>query len=91
MKHLADQGFENLQINSYLLTTKTCGKKVSPPLKLYVKSPSSKKKKGTRKFNYKLIFMKNYICTNKLHASSILLADVVNKISLEYRIEHIET
>ena len=32
----------------------------------------------------------NYIYTNKLHTSSILLADFVNKISLKYRIEGME-
>ena len=37
-----------------------------------------------------LLFIKYYIYTNKLHTSSILLADFVNKISLKYRIECIE-
>ena len=45
---------------------------------------------ATKKFNYTLLFMKYYIYTNKLHTSSILLADFVNKISLKYRIEHFE-
>ena len=36
------------------------------------------------------LFMKNYIYTNKLRTSSILLADFVNKISLKYRIAHIK-
>ena len=45
---------------------------------------------ATKKINYTLLFMKYYIYTNKLHTSSILLADFVNKISLKYRIEHIE-
>jgi len=43
-------------------------------------------KNVTKKFNYTLLFMKYYIYTNKLHTSSILLADLVNKISLKYRI-----
>ena len=47
-------------------------------------------KNVTKKFNYTMLFMKYYIYTNKLHTSSILLADFVNKISLKYRIEHIE-
>ena len=42
MIHLTDQGFGNLQMNSYLLTTDDVWKKVWPPLKLHVKSPSSK-------------------------------------------------
>ena len=48
------------------------------------------KKSVTKKFNYTLLFMKYYIYTNKLHTSSILLPDFVNKISLKYRIECIE-
>ena len=47
-------------------------------------------KSVTKKFNYTLLFMKYYIYANKLHTSSILLADFVNKISLKYRIECIE-
>ena len=47
-------------------------------------------KSVSKKFNYTLLFMKYYIYTNKLHTSSILLADFVNKISVKYRIEHIE-
>ena len=47
-------------------------------------------KNAMKKFNYTLLFMKYYIYTNKLHTSSILLADFVNKISLKYRIEHFE-
>ena len=43
-----------------------------------------------KKFNYTLLFMKYYIYANKLHTRSILLADFVNKISLEYRIERLE-
>ena len=46
-------------------------------------------KSVTKKFNYTLLF-KYYIYTNKLHTSSILLADFINKISLKYRIERIE-
>ena len=45
---------------------------------------------ATKKFNYTLLFMNYNIYTNKLHTSSILLADFVNKISLKYRIEHFE-
>ena len=48
------------------------------------------KKSVAKKFNYTLLFMKYYIYTNKLHTSSILLPDFVNKISLKYRIECIE-
>ena len=44
----------------------------------------------TKKFNYTLLFMKYYIHTNKLHARSILFADFEHKISLKYKIEHIE-
>ena len=47
-------------------------------------------KSVAKKFNYTLLFMKYYIYTNKLHTSSIVLADFVNKISLKYRIECIE-
>ena len=47
-------------------------------------------KSVAKKFNYTLLFMKYYIYTNKLHTSSILLPDFVNKISLKYRIECIE-
>ena len=47
-------------------------------------------KSVAKKFNYTLLFMKYYIYTNKLHTSSIALADFVNKISLKYRIECIE-
>lgn len=46
-------------------------KKRFSSLKTLCKEPKLKEKKGTKKFNYKLIFMENYICTNKLHASSI--------------------
>ena len=44
----------------------------------------------TKKFSYTLLFMKYYIHTNKLHTSPILLADFVNEISLEYKIERVE-
>ena len=43
-----------------------------------------------KKFNYTLLFTKFYICTNKLLNSSISLADFINKVSLKYRIAHIE-
>ena len=42
-------------------------------------------KSVTKKFNYTLLFMKYYIYNNKLHTSSILLADFV-----KYKIECIE-
>ena len=47
-------------------------------------------KKCSKEIDYTLLFMKYYIYTNKLHTSSIVLADFFNKISLKYRIECIE-
>jgi hypothetical protein len=43
----------------------------------------------TRKFNYSMLFMRNYIYICKLHEKPILLRDFVNRIQIKYKIEKI--
>jgi hypothetical protein len=43
----------------------------------------------TRKFNYSMLFLRNYIYICKLHEKPILLRDFVNRIQIKYKIEKI--
>ena len=43
----------------------------------------------TRKFNYSMLFMRNYIYTCKLREKPILLRDFVNRVQIKHKIEKI--
>ena len=47
-------------------------------------------KKLLKKFNYTMLFACYFIYTNKLHNNSLLIKDFVSKISLKYRLEHLD-
>ena len=65
---------------------------VSPPRlnKLYLEScPVNTQKNVTRKLNYTLLFMRNYVYTSKLYSKAITLQEFKNKVLIKYQTENL--